>query len=80
LLLQTGADAAFAQAASSAQPGLRLRVQSLDAPGFQESSGVLASWFERMGCQAALVRPDHYVYGAFNTAQDLKAALLALEL
>ena len=79
LLLQTSADATWAQAAASAQPSLRLRLQSLDAPGFQESSGVLASWFERMGCQAALVRPDHYVYGAFNTAQDLKAALLALQ-
>ena len=55
-------------------------LQSLNAPDFQESSGVLAAWFERMGCQAALVRPDHYVYGAFNTAQDLKAALQTLEL
>jgi 3-(3-hydroxy-phenyl)propionate hydroxylase len=80
LLLQTGADAAFAQAAAQAHSSLNLRVQSLNMPGFQESSGVLAAWFERMGCQAALVRPDHYVYGAFNTTQDLKAALLALEL
>lgn len=79
LLLQSGADAAFAPAAAQAHKGLNLRVQCLDVPDFQESSGVLAAWFERMHCQAALVRPDHYVYGAFNSAQDLQAALQALE-
>lgn len=79
LLLQAGTDAAWTQGVAQAHPGLQLRVQGLNAPGFQESSGVLASWFERMACQAALVRPDHYVYGAYNTAQDLKAALLALK-
>lgn len=80
VLLRTDAEAAWTQATKQAHASLQLRVQTLNAPGFQESSGVLASWFERMGCQAALVRPDHYVYGTFNTAQDLKAALLALEL
>ena len=35
--------------------------------GFVETEGVLQRWFERHDCQAALVRPDHYVYG---TAQD----------
>jgi hypothetical protein len=29
-----------------------------------------------MACQAALVRPDHYVFGAFNSAQELQAALV----
>jgi len=33
-----------------------------------EVDGVLAQWFERMRCRAALVRPDHYVFG---TADDL---------
>jgi 3-(3-hydroxy-phenyl)propionate hydroxylase len=79
LLLQSDVDTSWEQAAAAAQPSLRLKVQRLNAPGFQESSGVLASWFERMGCQAALVRPDHYVYGAFNNAQDLQAALLVLK-
>jgi 3-(3-hydroxy-phenyl)propionate hydroxylase len=79
LLLNSDVDATWTQAAASAQPGLNLKVQRLNAPGFQESSGVLASWFERMDCKAALVRPDHYVYGAFHSAQDLQAALLALK-
>ncbi len=79
LLLQADADAAWTQAATHAHPNLQIQVQCLNAPGFQESSGVLASWFERMACKAALVRPDHYVYGAFDTPQDLKAALLKLQ-
>ncbi len=76
LMLQSDVDASWTHAASAAQPGLNLKVQRLNAPGFQESSGVLASWFERMACQAALVRPDHYVFGAFNSAQELQAALV----
>lgn len=79
LLLQSGADPLFEQAAASAQPCLELRVQRLGEPGFQESSGLLAQWFKRMDCQAVLIRPDHYVYGAFKTGPDLRAALLALQ-
>ncbi|MFZ9440338.1 MAG: FAD-binding monooxygenase, partial [Hylemonella sp.] len=72
-------DATWNQAAARAHPALQLKVQGLQSSDFTESSGVLASWFERMDCQAVLVRPDHYVYGAFNTAKDLQAALLALQ-
>ena len=79
LLLQRGADPQFEQAATSAQPCLKLRIQSMGETGFHESSGLLAQWFERMDCQAVLIRPDHYVYGAFKTGPDLRAALLALQ-
>jgi len=44
--------------------------------GLQEESAVVARWFERHGCTAALVRPDHYVYGVAKDAPGL-AALLA---
>jgi 3-(3-hydroxy-phenyl)propionate hydroxylase len=49
---------------------------SLGPHGFEtaELDGVLARWFERHGACAALVRPDHYVYGV---AAD-GAALYAL--
>ncbi len=40
----------------------------------QEQDGVLAGWFERYQCCAAVVRPDHYVYGVAADA----AALIAL--
>ncbi|MBU3648772.1 MAG: bifunctional 3-(3-hydroxy-phenyl)propionate/3-hydroxycinnamic acid hydroxylase [Limnohabitans sp.] len=78
LFLHTPADETWTHAAAFAHAGLQLTVQHLNAPGFTESSGVLSAWFDRMACQAALVRPDHYVYGAFATPQDLQRTLEAL--
>lgn len=40
-----------------------------------ETEGVVAAWMHRHGCHAALVRPDHYVYGTATTAADLSALL-----
>ena len=36
-----------------------------------ECVGVVAAWMQRHGCHAALVRPDHYVFGTAATAADL---------
>jgi 3-(3-hydroxy-phenyl)propionate hydroxylase len=36
-----------------------------------ELDGVLQGWFERRGCCAALVRPDHYVYGVADSGPAL---------
>lgn len=47
-------------------PGLR--VVALDA----EADGVAANWFRRHECVAALVRPDHYVFGIAPAAADLR--------
>ncbi|WP_186418783.1 bifunctional 3-(3-hydroxy-phenyl)propionate/3-hydroxycinnamic acid hydroxylase [Bosea sp. CS1GBMeth4] len=45
------------------------------APGIDiavvERDGVLADWFARHGCRAALVRPDHYVFGTAAGAAGL---------
>ncbi|CCD84459.1 putative FAD-binding monooxygenase; putative 3-(3-hydroxy-phenyl)propionate hydroxylase [Bradyrhizobium sp. ORS 285] len=46
--------------------------------GLHEESGVVARWFERHGCRAALVRPDHYVYGVAKDAPELAALLSEL--
>jgi 3-(3-hydroxy-phenyl)propionate hydroxylase len=43
-----------------------------------ELDGVLARWFARHGCCAALVRPDHYVYGVAGSAAGLTELLAAL--
>jgi 3-(3-hydroxy-phenyl)propionate hydroxylase len=53
-------------------PDLRIT----DLAALAEVDGVVATWFDRHGCAAALVRPDHYVFG---TARDPAAvpALLA---
>ncbi|MDP9902852.1 bifunctional 3-(3-hydroxy-phenyl)propionate/3-hydroxycinnamic acid hydroxylase [Variovorax ginsengisoli] len=47
-------------------------------PDLQEADGVLAAWFERHGCIAALVRPDRYVYGVAANADELRALCGAL--
>ena len=38
-----------------------------------ETEGVLARWFERHGVLAAIVRPDHYVYGVASTVLSLRS-------
>jgi 3-(3-hydroxy-phenyl)propionate hydroxylase len=40
-----------------------------------ERDGVLADWFAKHGCRAALVRPDHYVFGTAGDAAALDALL-----
>lgn len=40
-----------------------------------ESEGVVARWMERHECRAALVRPDHYVYGTARSATDIQRLL-----
>ena len=37
----------------------------------REMDGVAAAWFARHACVAALVRPDHYVYGVAADAAGL---------
>jgi 3-(3-hydroxy-phenyl)propionate hydroxylase len=65
--------------------GTRLiRVLSADADGhadrdtIAEEDGVLAAWFDRHGCRAAIVRPDHYVYGVANDEAALGRMLIEL--
>lgn len=40
-----------------------------------EADGVLAAWFERHGCEAALVRPDHLVYGVARSLEETGALM-----
>ena len=65
--------------------GMRLiRVASADAAGqaghdvVAEEDGVLAAWFDRHGCRAAIVRPDHYVFGVASDARALGSMLSEL--
>ena len=43
-----------------------------------EEDGVLAGWYERHSCRAAIVRPDHYVFGVVNDASALGKMLSEL--
>jgi 3-(3-hydroxy-phenyl)propionate hydroxylase len=55
-------------------------VLKLGSPAFSEAEGVLAQWFEKHAVQAAIVRPDHYIYGVCKTSLDLATQLGALKL
>lgn len=50
-----------------------LRTLSLDEQ--PETEGVLRDWFARHAAVAALVRPDHYVFGTAARAEDIGALL-----
>ena len=47
----------------------------LDLGQTPEAEGVVAAWMARHGCHAALLRPDHCVYGTAADAADLTALL-----
>jgi 3-(3-hydroxy-phenyl)propionate hydroxylase len=42
-----------------------------------DRDGVVTAWMQRHGCQAALVRPDHYVFGTAASAGELEQLLVA---
>jgi 3-(3-hydroxy-phenyl)propionate hydroxylase len=46
--------------------------------GLAERDGVVADWFDRQQCVAALVRPDHYVYTVLRSLDELRPVLRAL--
>jgi 3-(3-hydroxy-phenyl)propionate hydroxylase len=46
-----------------------------EAATLVEVEDVTASWFRRHETRAAIVRPDHYVYGVANTPDDLDRLL-----
>jgi 3-(3-hydroxy-phenyl)propionate hydroxylase len=65
--------------------GMRLiRVRPADAEGqigqefVAEEDGILAAWFDRHACRAAIVRPDHYVFGVANDKNALDNMLSEL--
>jgi 3-(3-hydroxy-phenyl)propionate hydroxylase len=73
------ADGAMHRGAVNAIPGLQI----VDLAMTPELEGVLANWFRRNECSAALVRPDNYVFGVAASAGaaelvDEAAAMLGL--
>ena len=43
-----------------------------------EVDGVVANWFQRNQCSAAIVRPDHYVFGVAANRSELDRQIAAL--
>jgi 3-(3-hydroxy-phenyl)propionate hydroxylase len=57
-----------------------VRIGKDAAPGvLMERDGVMADWFDRHDRHAALVRPDHYVFGTANTAAEVQSLLSELK-
>lgn len=50
-----------------------LSLVDLADPAWAEADGVLAGWMARHECRAALVRPDHYVFGVATDATGVDA-------
>lgn len=53
------------------------RVVQIGVAGLAEADGIVAAWFARHEAAAALVRPDHYVYGVGHNAQEIDALVLS---
>ena len=67
-----------APAAASGLPVMALGDPSTlvhDGARDRERDGVVAAWMQRHACHAAVVRPDHCVYGTATTAAQLDALL-----
>jgi 3-(3-hydroxy-phenyl)propionate hydroxylase len=47
--------------------------------GVTETEGVVARWFDTHHCQAALVRPDHYVFGVADDERALAGLMTELK-
>ncbi|MDA9509169.1 FAD-binding monooxygenase [Bradyrhizobium sp. CCBAU 11386] len=57
-------------------PATAVAPAGADKPGtLEEIDGVLAGWFDRHGVVAAIVRPDHYVFGTARSASELSRLL-----
>lgn len=51
-----------------------------DPAALRERDGVLSAWFDRHGVIAALVRPDHYVFGAAENIDALRQQIADLRI
>jgi 3-(3-hydroxy-phenyl)propionate hydroxylase len=56
-------------------PAAASRLTVVDLAAEPEAEGVVAAWMRRHETHAALVRPDHYVYGVAATPDQLEALL-----
>jgi 3-(3-hydroxy-phenyl)propionate hydroxylase len=57
-----------------------LQVAQLGVGQLVELENVLTNWFSKHAVVAAIVRPDHYIYGVYADLKDLARQLEALRL
>ncbi|MDA9404259.1 bifunctional 3-(3-hydroxy-phenyl)propionate/3-hydroxycinnamic acid hydroxylase [Bradyrhizobium sp. CCBAU 45389] len=77
-------DAASMLSLCTARPDLSPAVVAPAGAGLpnalEETEGVLANWFDRHAVIAAIVRPDHYVFGTARNATELGELLAEIDL
>jgi len=56
-----------------------IRILALGNDGIRESDGLIRNWLAAAGILGALVRPDHYVFGTFASAEDAVRLLHMLQ-
>ena len=76
VVLAAHASVALQQTATSNE--LAARVLQLGTPELTEADSLLSQWFKAHTTAAAIVRPDHYVYGVCHTAVELSEQLSAI--
>jgi 3-(3-hydroxy-phenyl)propionate hydroxylase len=59
--------------------GLHVTEIDLSKPGAQETQGVVRNWLQQRNCHAALVRPDHYVFGTAADSSQLTQLIAELK-
>ena len=64
-------DATHMAAAHEAAAVCGAQVVRFGVGGFMEQDGIAAAWFAKHAVIAALVRPDHYVYGVASSPSQL---------
>ena len=64
--------------AATVSSGMAARVIQLGTPELTEVDGLLAKWFTESETLAAIVRPDHYVYGVCQNPDEMREQLSAL--
>jgi 3-(3-hydroxy-phenyl)propionate hydroxylase len=57
-----------------------IQAMALGGNHARDSDGLAAAWFERHGCIAAIVRPDHYVYGVLSGPSHAEEACRQLQI
>jgi len=67
-------------AGNSEMAAVAIAQANASGPGvLEETDAVLGDWFDRHGVSAAIVRPDHYVFGAARNAAELGELLRELD-
>nr|WP_315236361.1 bifunctional 3-(3-hydroxy-phenyl)propionate/3-hydroxycinnamic acid hydroxylase [uncultured Albidiferax sp.] len=75
VVLKQGLPAGFTEAAAALT---NARVLPMGVGDLMDSDGIVNNWFIRHACVAAIVRPDHYVYGIAASTEQLLEQLQTL--